>query len=175
MWFVVFLIVVAIVVIVGAIAIAKPNPQAAKKRRSPKPWQEICESLESHPEEWKIARRFDDAAKSYREKWSLIWAVDHEKSGIKIIALRGGMPYKQSGYTRPAPTNRLFFSDSSKVNAELTSDMRKAIWDSIEVALAKKLRANMNPETVEYRDGFFFCPHCGEKVATEVVGQHELA
>lgn len=173
MWLVIVVIVVAIVVISGSIAIAKPNPNS-KKKNSRKPWQEICESLENHPEEWKISRRFDKAAKAYREKWGLIWAVMHEKSGIKIIVLREGMQYKQGGYTRCAPTNRLFFSEDSKVNAELTNSMRVAIWESIEVALARKLKANMNPETVEYRDGFFFCPHCGEKVATEIVEQHEL-
>jgi hypothetical protein len=173
MWLVIFLIVAAAVVITGAIAIARPSGTATTAKC--KPWQEICKSLESHPEEWKISRRFDKAAKPYREKWGLIWNVSHDKAGIKLIVLREGMQYKQGGYTRVAPSNRLFFSEDSKVNAELTSNMRVAIWESIEVALAKKLKANMNPETVEYRDGFFFCPHCGEKVATDIIEQHEPA
>jgi hypothetical protein len=165
-----FLIAAAIIVIaLGVLVISSIGRKSKPKTR--KPWQEICQSLENHPEEWKITRRQDKEAEKWRNKYGIIWTVTHPKTKIVMGFFRDGKTYWEGNYKRQAKNDLVFYTDS-KIKLELTGAQEERIWESVQVAMTKKLKADMNPETVEYRDGFFFCPHCGEKVAVEVVNEN---
>jgi len=154
--------VVLVTLSVGAVivALAFSKGKSEGKSDQPQPWEEIAESLSNHPEHWNFMNRAKDTS-----KYRLFYQVTRKDPKIAIGIMWS--PF------RTHDSNKVWFFDDSEFDTVVTSKVRNILYEAFQAGLAKKLKKFMNPETVNYKDGFFFCPHCGEKVAADVVIQNE--
>jgi len=138
-----------------------------RRQKGREPWEKICDSLINHPEQWKFKDRTkDDSGARLSQDYKLHYQCYHEKSNVGF-GVGAGLRWGDDD------DPEICFYDDVKTRLLLTPFEKRQIHDAFKEAIAAKLRLSMNPEQVIFKDNEFFCPHCGEKVAADIVVRND--